>query len=136
MKAGAKALFLLGPVIAPLLWERSPCPEIEIKAEWPALIIAGLLVGVGTVQLRPESGRGTAQDLDCQPARSCNVVLCSPVLQRCTPFVMWWEQKMIKLSAFCRTDLRLQASSGRYGEPRRVLAFLDGRGLGSRHSPW
>jgi uncharacterized membrane protein YedE/YeeE len=44
-----KALFLLGLVMAPLLWGAfTVLPEIEIKAEWPALIIAGLLVGVGT----------------------------------------------------------------------------------------
>ncbi|WP_085696170.1 YeeE/YedE family protein [Pseudomonas sp. B26(2017)] len=44
-----KALFLLGLLLAPLLWGAlTVLPEIEIKTEWPALIIAGLLVGVGT----------------------------------------------------------------------------------------
>ncbi|TPG83730.1 YeeE/YedE family protein [Pseudomonas mandelii] len=44
-----KALFLLGLLIAPLFWGMfAMLPEIEIKTEWPALIIAGLLVGVGT----------------------------------------------------------------------------------------
>ena len=44
-----KALFLLGLLLAPLLWGASnDLPEIEINAQWPALIIAGLLVGVGT----------------------------------------------------------------------------------------
>lgn len=44
-----KALFLLGILLAPLLWGAlTVLPEIEIKTEWPALIIAGLLVGVGT----------------------------------------------------------------------------------------
>jgi uncharacterized membrane protein YedE/YeeE len=44
-----KALFLLGLLLAPLLWGAlTVLPEIEIKAEWPALMIAGLLVGVGT----------------------------------------------------------------------------------------
>ena len=44
-----KALFLLGLVISPLLWGAfTVLPEIEINAEWPALVIAGLLVGVGT----------------------------------------------------------------------------------------
>jgi uncharacterized membrane protein YedE/YeeE len=44
-----KALFLLGLVISPLLWGAfTVLPTIEINAEWPALVIAGLLVGVGT----------------------------------------------------------------------------------------
>ncbi|MHA6576170.1 YeeE/YedE family protein [Pseudomonas yamanorum] len=46
---GEKALFLLGLVIAPLLWGLfSVLPQIEIKAQWPALVMAGLLVGLGT----------------------------------------------------------------------------------------
>ncbi|KPY63929.1 YeeE/YedE family protein [Pseudomonas syringae] len=46
---GEKALFLLGLLISPLLWAAfTALPEIEIDAEWPALVIAGLLVGVGT----------------------------------------------------------------------------------------
>ncbi|WP_153787474.1 YeeE/YedE family protein [Pseudomonas sp. EMN2] len=44
-----KALFLLGLVLAPLLWGVfTVLPEIEVHAGWPALVIAGLLVGVGT----------------------------------------------------------------------------------------
>ena len=44
-----KALFLLGLLLAPLLWGAfNVLPQIEIRAEWPTLIIAGLLVGVGT----------------------------------------------------------------------------------------
>ncbi|MFP3405866.1 hypothetical protein D3C76_636960 [compost metagenome] len=44
-----KALFLFGLVISPLLWGAfTVLPEIEIDTEWPALILAGLLVGVGT----------------------------------------------------------------------------------------
>ena len=44
-----KVLFLLGLLISPLLWGAfTVMPEIEIKAGWPTLIIAGLLVGVGT----------------------------------------------------------------------------------------
>lgn len=46
---GEKALFLLGLVIAPLLWGLfSVLPQIEITAQWPALLMAGLLVGLGT----------------------------------------------------------------------------------------
>ncbi|VVN79824.1 YeeE/YedE family protein [Pseudomonas fluorescens] len=44
-----KTLFLLGLLLAPLLWGVfAVLPEIEIQREWPALVIAGLLVGVGT----------------------------------------------------------------------------------------
>lgn len=44
-----KALFLLGLLLAPLVWgSLAVLPKIEIKTEWSALIIAGLLVGVGT----------------------------------------------------------------------------------------
>ncbi|MBL3827639.1 YeeE/YedE family protein, partial [Pseudomonas syringae pv. theae] len=44
-----KALFLLGLVISPLLWGAfTVLPTIEINAEWPTLVIAGLLVGLGT----------------------------------------------------------------------------------------
>lgn len=44
-----KALFLLGLVLAPLMWGLfAVLPKIEIHSGWPALVIAGLLVGVGT----------------------------------------------------------------------------------------
>lgn len=44
-----KALFLLGLVISPLLWGAfTVLPKIAINTGWPALFIAGLLVGVGT----------------------------------------------------------------------------------------
>ncbi|MNN02197.1 hypothetical protein D3C81_1148450 [compost metagenome] len=44
-----KALFLLGLLIAPLVWGLfAVLPEIEIYTPWPALVIAGLLVGLGT----------------------------------------------------------------------------------------
>lgn len=44
-----KALFLLGLVISPLLWGMfTVLPKIEINSEWPTLVIAGLLVGLGT----------------------------------------------------------------------------------------
>jgi uncharacterized protein len=46
---GEKALFLLGVLLAPLLWQLfARLPEIEIHSSWPALTVAGLLVGVGT----------------------------------------------------------------------------------------
>ncbi|QHA89428.1 YeeE/YedE family protein [Serratia rhizosphaerae] len=41
--------FLIGMVLAPLLYRlAAPLPEIEIAASWPLLLIAGLLVGIGT----------------------------------------------------------------------------------------
>ncbi|MFS2158843.1 YeeE/YedE family protein [Pseudomonas sp. Pseusp122] len=44
-----KGLFLLGLVISPLVWGAfTVLPEIEINTGWPALVVAGLLVGVGT----------------------------------------------------------------------------------------
>jgi len=45
---GEKVLFLLGLLLAPLLWGAfAIVPAIEIDSGWPALILAGLLVGVG-----------------------------------------------------------------------------------------
>lgn len=46
---GEKALFVLGVLLAPLLWQLfSRLPAIEINSGWLALIVAGLLVGIGT----------------------------------------------------------------------------------------
>lgn len=46
---GEKALFVLGLLLAPLLWQLfSVLPEIEINSGWLALTVAGLLVGIGT----------------------------------------------------------------------------------------
>lgn len=44
-----KALFLLGLLVAPLIWAlfaQQPAPEFQVG--WLATLIAGLLVGVGT----------------------------------------------------------------------------------------
>jgi uncharacterized membrane protein YedE/YeeE len=44
-----KALFLLGLLLAPLLWEAfAALPAIEFQVGWLGLLIAGLLVGLGT----------------------------------------------------------------------------------------
>ena len=44
-----KALFLLGLLIAPLLWGIfATLPQIEFKSSGFALIVAGVLVGIGT----------------------------------------------------------------------------------------
>jgi uncharacterized membrane protein YedE/YeeE len=46
---GEKALFLLGLLLSPLLWAAlSEAPEVRIETGWAGLLIAGLLVGVGT----------------------------------------------------------------------------------------
>lgn len=44
-----KAMFLLGLLLAPLLWGLfSVLPAIEFQSGWLGLLVAGLLVGVGT----------------------------------------------------------------------------------------
>ncbi len=44
-----KVLFLLGLLIAPLLWGLfATLPQIEFKSGWFGLIVAGVLVGIGT----------------------------------------------------------------------------------------
>jgi len=46
---GWRIAFLAGLVGAPLLWLlAADLPEIRVEAGYPALIIAGLLVGIGT----------------------------------------------------------------------------------------
>ncbi|HLA29823.1 MAG TPA: YeeE/YedE family protein [Pseudomonas sp.] len=46
---GEKALFLLGLLLAPLLWGLfAALPSIEFHSGWPGLVVAGLLVGLGT----------------------------------------------------------------------------------------
>lgn len=44
-----KALFILGLLVAPLVWGMfTSLPAIEFQSGWFGLIVAGLLVGVGT----------------------------------------------------------------------------------------
>ncbi|MBC3872703.1 YeeE/YedE family protein [Undibacterium flavidum] len=44
-----RLVFLLGMLISPLLYSVfAPLPEINIQADWPALLVAGLIVGFGT----------------------------------------------------------------------------------------
>ncbi|BBQ92545.1 YeeE/YedE family protein [Salmonella enterica] len=46
---GWRLAFLVGIIISPLLYALVyPLPAIEVSAPWPILIIAGLLVGIGT----------------------------------------------------------------------------------------
>lgn len=47
--SGEGAIFLLGLLGAPLLWAvLLPLPAIRIDAGWTSLVVAGLLVGVGS----------------------------------------------------------------------------------------
>ncbi|MDD1010657.1 YeeE/YedE family protein [Pseudomonas shahriarae] len=44
-----KAVFLLGLLVAPVLWGLfTTLPRIEFQSGWLGLIVAGLLVGIGT----------------------------------------------------------------------------------------
>lgn len=44
-----KAVFLLGLLLAPVLWSLfGTLPELDFQTGWLGLLIAGLLVGVGT----------------------------------------------------------------------------------------
>lgn len=44
-----KALFLLGLVLAPLLWQLfAALPALEFQGGWRSLLVAGLLVGIGS----------------------------------------------------------------------------------------
>lgn len=44
-----KALFLLGLLLAPLLWQLfAALPAIEFQGDWLSIGLAGLLVGLGT----------------------------------------------------------------------------------------
>ncbi|AUU91089.1 YeeE/YedE family protein [Phytobacter diazotrophicus] len=46
---GWRIAFLLGMVLSPVLWRLvAPLPAVSITAPWPMLVVAGLLVGVGT----------------------------------------------------------------------------------------
>ncbi|MBE0151977.1 YeeE/YedE family protein [Serratia sp. PL7] len=46
---GWRLAFLVGIIISPFLYALVyPLPVIEVSASWPILIIAGLLVGIGT----------------------------------------------------------------------------------------
>ncbi|GKX64169.1 YeeE/YedE family protein [Pragia fontium] len=46
---GWRVAFLLGMILSPLFYLLfQPMPQIDITVDWPELIIAGLLVGIGT----------------------------------------------------------------------------------------
>lgn len=47
--ASEKALFILGLLVAPLLWGLfKALPPIEFQSGWSGLVLAGVLVGLGT----------------------------------------------------------------------------------------
>ncbi|AZL69554.1 MULTISPECIES: YeeE/YedE family protein [Pseudomonas] len=84
-----KALFLLGLVLAPVLWGLfAVLPKIEIHAGWPALVIAGLLVGVGTRYAAGcTSGHGVCGVSRLSP-RSMLATLCFMATGFATVFVI------------------------------------------------
>ncbi|MCV4285246.1 YeeE/YedE family protein [Pseudomonas capsici] len=44
-----KALFIVGLLVSPLIWGVfSAWPAMSFETSWPGLIVAGLLVGIGT----------------------------------------------------------------------------------------
>lgn len=44
-----KALFLLGVLLSPLLWWMfAETPQVQFETHWLGLLVAGLLVGIGT----------------------------------------------------------------------------------------
>lgn len=46
---GERLAFLLGLLLAPLLWLAfGPLPALHFDSAWPALLLAGLLVGLGS----------------------------------------------------------------------------------------
>ncbi|MFJ2550152.1 YeeE/YedE family protein [Pseudomonas sp. NPDC087612] len=46
---GEKALFLLGVLVAPLVWRLfAGRPVVQFQTDWVGLLVAGLLVGLGT----------------------------------------------------------------------------------------
>ncbi|WP_417791151.1 YeeE/YedE family protein [Stutzerimonas xanthomarina] len=46
---GEKLMFILGVLLAPLLWVSfTSLPALEFQSGWLGLVVAGLLVGIGT----------------------------------------------------------------------------------------
>lgn len=72
---GWRLAFLIGLIVSPLLYGLiHPLPAIEVSASWPILVIAGLLVGMGT---RYGSGCTSGHGV-------CGLSRLSPVL--------WWPR--------------------------------------------
>lgn len=72
-----RALFLLGLVMAPLLWQLfATMPQVQVTTGYPALLLAGLLVGIGTTYASGcTSGHGVCGLSRLSP-RSMAATLC------------------------------------------------------------
>lgn len=86
---GEKALFLLGLLLAPLLWQvLAPLPAIEFQGGWLSLLVSGLLVGVGTrYGAGCTSGHGVCGISRLSP-RSLAATLCFMAAGFATVFVL------------------------------------------------
>lgn len=86
---GEKALFLLGLMLAPLLWKLfDTLPLLEFQAGWLELVVAGLLVGFGTrMGAGCTSGHGVCGLARLSP-RSLVATVCFMVSGFVTVFVV------------------------------------------------
>ena len=86
---GEKALFLLGLLLAPLLWQLvAALPAIEFQGGWLSLLLSGLLVGVGTrYGAGCTSGHGVCGISRLSP-RSLVATLCFMAAGFATVFVL------------------------------------------------
>lgn len=86
---GEKALFLLGLLLAPLLWQlMAALPAIEFQGGWLSLLLSGLLVGVGTrYGAGCTSGHGVCGISRLSP-RSLVATLCFMAAGFATVFVL------------------------------------------------
>ncbi|TXR40193.1 YeeE/YedE family protein [Ectopseudomonas mendocina] len=86
---GEKAAFLLGLLLAPLLWGVfAALPPIDFEADSLGLIVAGLLVGIGTrYGLGCTSGHGVCGISRLSP-RSLLATLCFMATGFATVFVL------------------------------------------------
>jgi uncharacterized membrane protein YedE/YeeE len=86
---GEKAFFLLGLLLAPMLWGVfATLPVIELQSGWSGSIMAGLLVGIGTRYASGcTSGHGVCGISRLSP-RSIVATLCFMVAGFSTVFVL------------------------------------------------
>jgi uncharacterized membrane protein YedE/YeeE len=87
--ASEKALFILGLLVAPLLWGLfKALPPIEFQSGWSGLILAGLFVGLGTrYGSGCTSGHGVCGISRLSP-RSMLATACFMLSGFCTVFVL------------------------------------------------
>jgi uncharacterized membrane protein YedE/YeeE len=86
---GEKAWFLLGLLLAPLLWQLfAQLPRIEFQGGWLSLLVAGLLVGIGSrYGAGCTSGHGVCGISRLSP-RSLVAALCFMAAGFATVFVL------------------------------------------------